>query len=329
MSYINYSIIIPHKNIPKLLQRCLDSIPQRADLEVIVVDDNSDPNIVNFEKFPGFDRKDTTIIFDKSGKGAGRARNIGLQHAQGKWLLFADADDYFNYCIRDILDEYREDVAEIVFFSASSVDSLTYTNVNRADYVNDFIDYYLNNPNEGENILRYVHAAPWAKLVKSQLIRNNDIRFQETIINNDVRFSYRIGYHAKNLKVDKRALYCLTYRGNSIQYSISEEKILESMNVLGEREGFLIEHGIQVSSAFVWGGKEYIARLADFWESNNLDLYNRCLKILSSYNVPLRQTEVLVKEELKYRRSLRGENWLSNIRRRLAIRTKLRSLLKG
>ena len=46
----SYSIIIPHKNTPKFLQRCLDSIPQREDLEVIVVDDNSDPNIVDFDK---------------------------------------------------------------------------------------------------------------------------------------------------------------------------------------------------------------------------------------------------------------------------------------
>ena len=49
---INYSVIIPHKNIPKLLQRCLDSIPVRDDLQVIVVDDNSDLDVVDFSHFP-------------------------------------------------------------------------------------------------------------------------------------------------------------------------------------------------------------------------------------------------------------------------------------
>ena len=34
---IVYSIIIPHKNIPDLLRRCLDSIPQRPDIQIIVV----------------------------------------------------------------------------------------------------------------------------------------------------------------------------------------------------------------------------------------------------------------------------------------------------
>ena len=39
---INYSIIIPHKNSTVLLERCLKSIPCRKDVQVIVVDDNSE-----------------------------------------------------------------------------------------------------------------------------------------------------------------------------------------------------------------------------------------------------------------------------------------------
>ena len=39
---ILYSFVIPHHNTPDLLQRLIDSIPQREDIEIIVVDDNSD-----------------------------------------------------------------------------------------------------------------------------------------------------------------------------------------------------------------------------------------------------------------------------------------------
>lgn len=60
-----YNIIIPHKNSPKLLQRCLDSIPRRDDLHIIVVDDNSDSDKVDFEHFPGYDRNDVELIFTK------------------------------------------------------------------------------------------------------------------------------------------------------------------------------------------------------------------------------------------------------------------------
>ena len=40
---MNYSVIIPHKNVPKLLARCVNSIPVRDDIEVIVIDDCSSP----------------------------------------------------------------------------------------------------------------------------------------------------------------------------------------------------------------------------------------------------------------------------------------------
>ena len=55
MEGTNYSIIIPHKNIPQLLKRCLDSIPQRDDVQIIVVDDNSSSDIVDFANFPGYE----------------------------------------------------------------------------------------------------------------------------------------------------------------------------------------------------------------------------------------------------------------------------------
>ena len=49
----DYSIIIPSKNLPDLLQRALDSIPRRDDIQVIVVDDASDPGLVDFDAYPG------------------------------------------------------------------------------------------------------------------------------------------------------------------------------------------------------------------------------------------------------------------------------------
>ncbi len=41
-----FSVIISHKNRPKMLQRCLDSIPRRDDVQIKVVDDKSDPKQV-------------------------------------------------------------------------------------------------------------------------------------------------------------------------------------------------------------------------------------------------------------------------------------------
>ena len=93
----NFSIIIPHKNTPDLLKRCVSSIPRREDVQIIIVDDNSDEKIVDFEHFPFLGTPNATVVFDKSSKGAGHARNIGLEKAEGKWYLFADSDDFFFY----------------------------------------------------------------------------------------------------------------------------------------------------------------------------------------------------------------------------------------
>ena len=91
---IMYSVIIPHKNIPKLLERCLQSIPSRNDIQIIVVDDCSDKDVIcKVERLCSL--YNTLLIKTTEGKGAGYVRNIGLTRAIGKWVLFADADDFF------------------------------------------------------------------------------------------------------------------------------------------------------------------------------------------------------------------------------------------
>ena len=159
--------MIPHKNDPKRLQRCLDSIPHRADLKVIVVDDNSDPAIVDFDSFPGKDRSDVEVIFDKVGGGAGHARNIGLKHLTAEKLINADADDFFTYCFNDVLDEYAADDSDIVFLNVCSVMEGTYLHSNRCAYKNKLIDGYLHkDPIKFELLLRYDEGSPCSKIIK-------------------------------------------------------------------------------------------------------------------------------------------------------------------
>ena len=61
--------------------RCVASIPKRNDLQIVVVDDISDTSIVDFDNFPIKNDDHTVVVFDKSGKGTGRARNIGMENA--------------------------------------------------------------------------------------------------------------------------------------------------------------------------------------------------------------------------------------------------------
>ena len=67
---------------------------------------------------------------------------IGLSIAKGEWILFADSDDFFTYCFNEILDDCYsiDDGVDLVFFPACSLDSVTYTNTNRAQHLKKMID---------------------------------------------------------------------------------------------------------------------------------------------------------------------------------------------
>ena len=109
-----YSIIIPYKNCPALLNRCIDSIPQRDDVQIIVVDDNSDETLVDFDSFPNTARQDVRVVRILDSKGAGKARNVGIEQAKGIWLIFCDCDDSFSEVFNNILDKHIERLEDVV-----------------------------------------------------------------------------------------------------------------------------------------------------------------------------------------------------------------------
>ena len=231
---MNYSIIIPHHNIPKLLKRAIDSIPQREDLEIIVVDDASSPKFKEeIRSACDVKMRNIHLIELEENGGGGRARNAGLDVASGLFVLFLDADDFFNYCINDVLDQYKDTDADIVYFKGNCVDSDSYIVGNRLDYNNKKIDNYLINRSKGEEELRYHFQVPVCKIVRRSVISKYNIRFDETNIRNDVTFAYKLGYYASKIAVDRRAIYCATTREGSVSSFRGADRILTTIDVLG------------------------------------------------------------------------------------------------
>jgi len=213
-------------------------------VQIIVVDDNSDQDKVDFEHFPGLGDPFVEVIFTKEGKGAGYARNVGLTKATGKWLLFADADDFYNYCINDILDEYVNSDSDIVYFKYNKMDSAMYTNIFNTNFYNSFIYYWKFLPKKFECFLRY-DVVVWSKLIKRELVNRYCILFDETYISNDVTFSYLIGFYANSIYADPRALYCYTIRKGSIRHNkLTLENYLDLIYVDGKRYRFFRKHNI-------------------------------------------------------------------------------------
>lgn len=214
----NYSIIIPHKNIPELLERCLASIPERDDVQIVIVDDSSEDRLVNFKRFPGKGRPNTEIIFHKSSiggaGGAGVARNVGMGVAKGRWLIFADADDFFHPSIGEVMDRYKDSDADMVFFRHDSVDSTTLEPVVINSRRNRTLDEFDRTGIDRD--ARYMISVPWARFIRRELVRGHDIRFDEVRFSNNVMFSVRAGYFAEKIISDPAVVYCNVRREGSL-----------------------------------------------------------------------------------------------------------------
>lgn len=247
MTNIVFSIIIPHKNCPALLQRCLDSIPTRKDLEIIIVDNNSSPQIVDFNHFPGANRSDVNITRDTNSKGGGGARNTGLNHAHGKWIIFIDSDDYFNYSLSGLLDKYKDSEYDVIWFKINSVDSETYESRNVGEGINASIDNFIKGKPKGEAILRYGMFYPWGKMISKRFLDERRIRFEDSIVMNDVKFAYTLGYNANKIAVERIALLCIADRNNSVSKNWTQEAYLERIRIKTEAEMYYKSHSIPTS----------------------------------------------------------------------------------
>lgn len=88
---VEISVIIPVYNQPQLLDEALHSVEEQTydTFEVIVVDDNSEADIkAVIDEYPN-----VRFISHNSNRGAGSARNTGIEAAAGDYVAFLDADD--------------------------------------------------------------------------------------------------------------------------------------------------------------------------------------------------------------------------------------------
>lgn len=203
---INFSFIIPHHNSPELLSRCLNSIPQRSDIEIIVVDDNSNP-----EKRPDVTRADARVIYIPSAesKGAGHARNVGLDNAKGKWLLFADCDDYYSEQLLPVIDKYKNAEIDILYFNVncSYISGNTITPIQR-DLKGTLLEF-----EDSKKTIRDIqrlgllYNEVWSKMYNREFIHRIGARFEEIPKTNDAWFVNYAGSQAQNIAVSLEKLY--------------------------------------------------------------------------------------------------------------------------
>ena len=184
------------------------------DIQVIVVDDNSTDADSYLDKYPELSRPYLEFIRTTKGGGAGYARNVGLEYAKGKWILFADADDFLVEDMYDIICSYADSEADVIYFKNKAVlsDDISIASY-RDRHVNKIIDQYLTDSDEWP--VRAKMYVPWGKMVKRDVMVKHDIRFDEVMYADDAYCSLQIGYYARTIQVVNRVLYVVTSRPDS------------------------------------------------------------------------------------------------------------------
>ena len=89
------SIVLPTYNVACYLEQCLESIKRQTyhNIEVIVVVDGATDG--SYEIAKDFCKKDCRFtVYWQDNAGSGPARNNGLSHVKGEFVMFVDPDDW-------------------------------------------------------------------------------------------------------------------------------------------------------------------------------------------------------------------------------------------
>ena len=251
------SIIIPHYNSVDTLFRLLDSIVFDDNTEVIVVDDKSCSLELEKIKKSKYINKVKFVINDGT-KGAGSCRNIGLKLATKKWILFADADDFYLDNYLNIINKNFDSKMDVIYFKPKSCFSDTLEVANRDKEFKNLIENYKKNRNiESLNDLKYNWVVPWSKLIKIDILKKNNIVFDECIAANDVMFSIKLAKESLNIKIVEEEIYCVTVHKGSLTLNLSEENFDSRFEILKRKNYFFQKNNLK---KFITPGISYLIR---------------------------------------------------------------------
>ncbi|MEU2200848.1 glycosyltransferase [Isoptericola sp. NPDC019482] len=194
---IRVSVVMPVYNAMPYLKECLASLRNQSlrDVEVILVDDGStDGSLEYLQDFAESDPYDRVILMTQEHQGAGAARNLGLEHAQGEYVAFLDADDVFDRgMLGRAYGKAKADRASICVFRSRNLDTESgkTSPIRHAVKIKDLPKH---RPFSGMQISANPFFTfvgwPWDKLFLRTYLLNTGLRFQELTSTNDAYFVY-------------------------------------------------------------------------------------------------------------------------------------------
>jgi glycosyltransferase involved in cell wall biosynthesis len=223
------SIIVPIYNAEKTLRRCLDSIAAQSwrQIEVLLVNDGSgDKSRAICQEYC---QKDTRFhLIDKvQNSGVADSRNRAMAAATGKYLQFADSDDWLRPNATELMVEAAEqNHCELVVAGFYRVlERRIYTHmalfmegkVSRARFVEGLMRAPAN----------YYYGVLWNKLYRADIVRESNLTFPGALDwCEDTAFNLNYISHVKFVMVLREPVYFYTKQKGSLS---SPEKVLPNM----------------------------------------------------------------------------------------------------
>ncbi len=244
MNY-TYSIVIPHYDSVNYLTRMLTTIPEREDIQIIVVDDLSPSNSV--KRLQELRHTNLEIYFQTENKGAGAARNVGITHAKGKWLLVVDPDDTFSNNAFSVLDKELTDSIDYLCYRINHIDGISLQPIPKEIVSDHSVRVYIEQPSEKtKRLFKFKNTVCWNKVVSLEFIRKNHISFEECRVNNDVLYTFYIAMYTKRFKVISDKLYNFHDNATSLTRNVRTiEKELDFYLMAQKRNGLFEAMGMK------------------------------------------------------------------------------------
>lgn len=226
---VDISIIVPIYNASKYLKKCLDSLVNQTkkELEFILINDGSTDDSESIIKSYEDDR---IKYFKRSNHGIGKTRNFGINKSTGKYIMFLDSDDYLKADACEVLyKRIEKEKLDLVVCDFYRVNSSVLE-----EKINDFKNTSLK---DNPKLLLDINLAPWNKIYRSDLIKDNKIKFVEDLKYEDAPFVALALLKSKKIgKVNKALVYYMVH--DKSETTVRDERIFDIIKIVDIIRGY-------------------------------------------------------------------------------------------
>lgn len=211
----------------KYLPKCLESLIKQTlkDIEIICVNDGSMDNSLAILK--EFASKDSRIrIIDNQHQGVAKTRNTGIEQSTGEYIGFVDSDDYIDIdFFEKLYNSATKSNSDIAI--ASILKHKNFFNIYNAKYTKEEIAITIQDKIKLCEDKKHFFFYAWNKIYHSGFIKENNIKFSEGQIYEDVMFAIKALYYSNKI---------ISVYGTKYHYIEHENSLTKSKDKTGEKE---------------------------------------------------------------------------------------------